>query len=145
MAKQFLKHKATVEKTLGTLRQSLAVAIEVTEQVKVAIQAEEARLQQENLQTTLGQFNFNENQTSWAEVERRVQEKESRVGAIKELQNLGIEAKIHEIEMFQLDLSTEQELEALERKLGIGGSPALNYNTGAVQQIQNVGGGEVTR
>jgi phage shock protein A len=163
LARQILREKATVETTLGMLRNSLAVAVEAAEKVKIAIRAEEERIRQrmaeaqgmqarwnqariqENIQTALGQFNLNDNQTSWEEVEKRIQERESRSLALGELQHISIEAKLDEIEMYQKDIGVEQELEELERRLALGGSPAPNYNTGNVQQTQTLGGGGFTR
>jgi len=41
-----------------------------------------------------------------------------------------------------MDVAAEQELEQLEQRMAMGGSPASNYttNTNNVQQIQTVGG-----
>ena len=157
LAKQFLKGKTTVETTLVSLRQSLVVAIEASERVKVAIRAEEehvrqriaeaqgmqARLKQaqvqEKIQNALGQFSLNDNQNTWEEVERRIQEKQSRALALGELQNLSIDAKLHEIEMYQMDVSVEQELDALERTL------ADHYPADLTQQSQTRSRGSITQ
>lgn len=163
LARTLLKEKATVETTLGMLRQSLAVANEAAEKVKIAIRTEEERIRQriaeakamqarlkqaqiqEQIATTLGQVNLNDNQTSWEEVERRIQEKESRNDAITELQRGSIEAKLAEIEVYQKDISVEQELEAMEQRLALGGSPTPRRITGDVQQEQTLGGGGISR
>jgi phage shock protein A len=167
LARQILREKATFDSTLGMLRQSLAAATDSAEKIKLAIKTSEERLRQrmaeaqamharlkqaeiqENIHKTLGNFSFNNNQTSWEEVEQRIQQKEARGIAIDELQRINIETKIDEIEMYQKDIGVEQELEELERKLAFGGSPAptyvptTNYNVDdAVDSLQQkLGGG----
>lgn len=160
-ARQLLREKATVETTLGMLRQSLAVALEAAEKVKTAIKSEEERLRQrmaeaqawkarlyqaqvqEKMATAFGQFSLNDNQTSWDEVERRIQETESRGLAIGELHHLSMQAKLDEIEMYQKDIGIEQELEELERRLALGGSTAGTSNASEIHQGQIHGGGGV--
>lgn len=162
LAKVFLKEKAQYENTLEVMRTNLATATEAAEKVKIAIKSEEERIRQrtaealalkarlkqaqiqDKIHQALDQFSLTENEGSWNQAKDRIQNLESRAGARAEVAGTSIDAKLRELEVSQMDVEADRQLEELEQKLSLGGSPALNYNTGSVQQIQTVGGGTVS-
>lgn len=159
LAKQFLKEKAIVEQTLTSMQQNLAAATEAAEKVKIAIKQEEERIRQRTAEAlamkanmkqaqiaikinqALDQFQVSDNENQWNTAKERIQNLQSKASAISEVANTSIDAKLREMEVSQMDVEADRQLEELERKLQMGGSPASNYNTGSVQQIQTVGGG----
>ena len=52
-----------------------------------------------------------------------------------------MDSKIREMEVSQMDVEAERQLEELESKMSLGASPAHNYTTNNVQQMQTLGGG----
>ncbi|MCS6775783.1 MAG: PspA/IM30 family protein [Chloroherpetonaceae bacterium] len=161
LAKQFLKEKSIVEQTLASMRQNLAAATEAAEKVKIAIKQEEERIRQRTAEAlalkanmkqaqiaikinqALDQFQLSDNENQWNVAKERIQNLQSRASAMAEVANSSIDAKLREMEMSQMDVEADRQLEELERKLSLGGSPAINYGASNVQQIQTVGGGAV--
>lgn len=161
LAKQFLKEKSIVEQTLASMRQNLAAATEAAEKVKVAIKQEEERIRQRTAEAlalkanmkqaqiaikinqALDQFQLSDNENQWNVAKERIQNLQSRASAMAEVANSSIDAKLREMEMSQMDVEADRQLEELERRLSLGGSPAINYGASNVQQIQTVGGGAV--
>src|SRR5579871_1767721 len=160
LAKQFLREKALNDQTLGSLHTNLAAATEAAEKVKLAIKGEEERIRvrtaealamkanmkqaqiQIKINKALDQFQFSENENQWTHAKDRIQSMQSEAGARAEVANTSMDAKLREMEVSQMDVAAEQELEQLEQRMAMGGSPASNYttNTNNVQQIQTVGG-----
>ncbi len=161
LAKQFLKEKALHDQTLQSMRSNLAQASEASEKVKIAIKNEEERIRvrtaealamkanmkqaqiQIKINKALDQFQFSDNENQWSHAQERIQSLQSEAAARGEIANTSMDAKLREMEVSQMDVQAEQELEQLEQRLSMGGSPASNYTSNNVQQIQTVGGGAV--
>jgi phage shock protein A len=161
LAKQFLKEKALHDQTLGSLRTNLTAAIESAEKVKIAIKQEEERIRvrtaeamaaktqmkqaqiQIKINKALDKFQFSENEQQWTRAQERIQSMQSEASARSEIASTSIDSKLREMEVSQMDVEADRQLAELEAKLALGGSPAANYNTGNVQQVQTVGGGTV--
>ncbi len=159
LAKQFLKEKALNDQTLQTMQANLAAATEAAEKVKIAIKNEEERIRirtaeayaakvnlkqaqiQIKINKALDQFQFSENENQWASAQDRIRSMQSEASARAEIANTSIDSKLREMEVTQMDSEAESELAKLEQKLQMGGSPANQYATTQVQQVQTVGGG----
>lgn len=159
LAKQFLKEKAMHDQTLESMRANLVSATESAEKVKLAIKAEEeqirrktakalamkANMKQAQIQIkitkALDQFQFSENEQQWSHVEERITSMQSEAAARAELANTSIESKMREMEVSQMDVEADRQLAEMEAKMKLGQSPAMNYNTSPVQQLQTLGGG----
>ncbi|HLK56784.1 MAG TPA: PspA/IM30 family protein [Chthonomonadaceae bacterium] len=162
LAKQFLKEKALHDQTLQSMRTNLAAATEASEKVKIAIKNEEERIRvrtaealamkanmkqaqiQIKINKALDQFQFSDNENQWAHAQERIQSMQSEAAARGEIANTSMDSKLREMEVSQMDVQAENELEQLEQRLSLGGSPAANYTTNNVQQIQTLGGGAVS-
>jgi len=66
---------------------------------------------------------------------------QSEAQARGEVASTSIDSKLREMEVSQMDVEADRQLAELEAKLSLGGSPANNYTTNTVQQVQTVGGG----
>ena len=158
LAKQFLKEKAIHEQTLESMRGNLANAIEASEKVKIAIKNEEERIRvrtsealalkanmkqaqiQISINKALDQFQFSDTENQWSAAKDKITSMQSEASARGEIANTSMEAKLREMEFSQMDAQAEDELNKLEAKMSMGGSPASRYNTTPVQQMQTVGG-----
>lgn len=159
LAKQFLKEKALYDQTLQSMRGNLAAASEASEKVKIAIRGEEERIRvrtsealamkanlkqaqiQIKINKALDQFQFSENEQGWSSAKDRIQSLQSEAQARGEVTSTSIDSKLREMEVSQMDVEADRQLAELEAKLSLGGSPANNYTTNTVQQVQTVGGG----
>jgi phage shock protein A len=157
LAKQFLKEKTLHDQTLTSLRTNLASAVEASEKVKQAIRSEEdrfrirtaealamkANMKQAQIQIKINKaldgFQFSENENQWSHVQERIQSMQSEASARAEMASTNIDARLREIEVSQADVEADRALAELETKLSLGGSPANNYTTTPVQQVQTVG------
>lgn len=162
LAKSFLKEKALHDQTLQTLQANLASAIETSEKVKIAIKQEEERIRVRTAEAMVAKTNlkqaqiqiqinkaldglqFSENENSWAHATERIQSLQSEAQARAEINSSSIDSKLREMEVSQMDVQAEDELAKLEAKMSMGGSPANNYNTSNIQQVQTLGGGAVS-
>ena len=84
-----------------------------------------------------------DNENQWNTAKERIQSMQSEAVARQEVMNTSIDAKLREMEVSQMDVEADRQLEELEQRLSLGGSPASRYNTGTVQQVQTLGGGTV--
>ncbi len=159
LARSFLREKAMHDQMLGTMRGSLDAATETVERVKLAIKQEEekirmktteAMVQKTNLKSAqiqisiskaLDGMQFSDSEGQWSAATERIQSLQSEAKARVELGNNSMDSKLRELEMSQMDVEADQQLQVLEQKLTMGGSPANAYNTNQVQQVQTVGGG----
>lgn len=157
LAKQFLKEKAMHDQTLTSMRTNLITAQEASEKVKAAIKGEEERFRvrtsealamkanmkqaqiQIKINKALDSFQFSDNETSWGGVQDRIQSLQSEASARGEVLNTGIDSRMREMEVSQMDVEADRQLAELEAKLSLGTSPAANYNTTTTQQVQTVG------
>jgi phage shock protein A len=159
LAKQFLKEKALHDQTLESMRTNLVSATEAAEKVKLAIKSEEERIRRKTAEAlamkanmkqaqiqikinkALDQFQFSENEQQWSHVNERITSMQSEAAARAEVANTSIDSKLREMEVSQMDVEADRQLAELESKMNMGTSPATNYNTNTVQQVQTVGGG----
>ncbi|HLJ54343.1 MAG TPA: PspA/IM30 family protein [Chthonomonadaceae bacterium] len=162
LAKQFLKEKALHDQTLESMRTNLVSATEAAEKVKLAIKSEEERIRRKTAEAlamkanmkqaqiqikinkALDQFQFSENEQQWAHVNERITSMQSEASARAEVANTSIDAKLREMEVSQMDVEADRQLAELEAKMNMGTSPAANYNTSTVQQVQTLGGGQTS-
>jgi phage shock protein A len=158
LAKQFLKEKAIHEQTLESMRVNLAQAIEASEKVKIAIKNEEDRIRvrtsealalkanmkqaqiQISINKALDEFQFSDTENQWTSAKERITSMQSEASARGEIASTSMDAKLREMEFSQMDAVAEGELEKLEAKMAMGGSPASRYTNTTVQQVQTVGG-----
>lgn len=89
----------------------------------------------------LDQFQFSDNEQQWTGAKERIQSMQSEANARAEIANTSIDSKLREMEVSQMDVEADRQLAELEAKLALGASPATNYSTNAVQQVQTVGTG----
>ena len=159
LAKQFLKEKALHDQTLTSMRGNLVSASEAAEKVKLAIKSEEERIRRKTAEAlamkanmkqaqiqikinkALDQFQFSENEQQWSHVNERITSMQSEASARAEIANTSIDAKLRDMEVSQMDVEADRQLAELEAKMNMGTSPASNYNTNTVQQVQTLGGG----
>jgi phage shock protein A len=162
LAKQFLKEKALHDQTLESMRGNLVSATEASEKVKLAIKSEEERIRRKTAEAlamkanmkqaqiqikinkALDQFQFSENEQQWSHVNERITSMQSEASARAEVANTSIDAKLREMEVSQMDVEADRQLAELEAKMNMGTSPAANYNTPTVQQVQTLGGGQTS-
>lgn len=161
LAKQFLKEKSLHDGTLNSMRTNLAAATEASEKVKIAIKQEEERIRERTSQAlamkanmkqaqiqikinkALESFQFGNATDNWNVAQERIQGLQSEANARNEIINTSMDSKIREMEVSQMDVEAERQLAELEAKMSLGASPANNYTTNNVQQMQTLGGGVV--
>jgi phage shock protein A len=159
LAKQFLKEKSLHDGTLSSMRTNLASATEASEKVKIAIKQEEERIRvrtsealamkanmkqaqiQIKINKALESFQFGNVDDQWNAANERIRGLQSEASARGEILNGTIDSKMREMEVNQMDVEAERQLAELETKMSLGASPANNYTTNNVQQMQTVGGG----
>lgn len=161
LAKQFLKEKAITDQTLNSMRANLASALDASEKVKLAIRGEEERIRQRTsealamkanmksaqiqikINKALDQFQFSDTEQHWTGVHERITSMQSEASARAEVASTSIDSKLRMMEVSQMDVDADRQLAELEAKLSMGGSPANQYTTSTVQQVQTLGGGSV--
>lgn len=159
LAKQFLKEKALHDQTLESMRTNLLAATEASEKVKIAIKQEEERIRvrtsealamkanmkqaqiQIKISKALESLQFTNADDNWGVANERIRGLQSEANARSEILNTSMDSKMREIEVSQMDVEAERQLEELEHKMSLGSSPANNYSTNNVQQMQTLGGG----
>ena len=159
LAKQFLKEKALHDQTLESMRANLLAAAEASEKVKIAIKQEEERIRvrtsealamkanmkqaqiQIKISKALESLQFTSVDDNWGVANERIRGLQSEANARSEILNTSMDSKMREIEVSQMDVEAERQLEELEQKMSLGSSPANNYSTNNVQQMQTLGGG----
>ncbi len=159
LAKQFLKEKALHDGTLNSMRTNLVSATEASEKVKQAIRQEEERIRvrtsealamkanmkqaqiQIKINKALESFQFGNVDDTWNTANERIRGLQSEASARSEILNGTIDSKMRDMEVNQMDVEAERQLAELESKMSLGSSPANNYTTNNVQQMQTLGGG----
>ena len=162
LAKQFLKEKGLHDQTLASMRANLAAAIDSSEKVKIAIRQDEDRVRvkaaealalkanmkqaqiQIKINKAMDQFQFSENEQQWTQAKDRITSMQSEAQARAEIGNTGIESKMREMEVSQMDVEAERQLAEMEAKMAFNNAnPAANYNTtqNTATQYQTLGGG----
>jgi phage shock protein A len=148
LALQLLREKQTYETNLTSLNASLQNAIEVTEQIKVAIQREEERIRTKTAQAMAMKTQWKQAQiensinkaldgmqadgtdAAFERAAAKISNARSESSARTELAKGRIENRIAALDDIQADSSANQELAALEQKLGLApATPAATVST----------------
>lgn len=142
LALQLLREKQTYETNLTSLNASLQNAIEVTEQIKVAIQREEERIRTKTAQAMAMKTQWKQAQiensinkaldgmqadgtdAAFERAAAKISNARSESSARTELAKGRIENRIAALDDMQADSSANQELAELEQKLGLAPAPA---------------------
>lgn len=143
LALQLLKEKQSYDTSLQTMKVQLERAIEMSEQVKVAIQREEEKIRQKtaealalksewkNAQIQIamekafeGLQSFEGVDDSFSRARGKIRNATSESMARNEINSGRVESKIAALEASEGDVAAENELAALEAKLGLGSTPA---------------------
>ncbi|MES1228397.1 MAG: PspA/IM30 family protein [Armatimonadota bacterium] len=147
LAKDFLREKATNDTTIETLRTTAAQAQETVDQVKTAIKRQEddvrrktaealamkAQWKQAQIQSSISKalegLTFeNEYEGSFAAARDRIKDKQAEAAARQEMMSGSIQGKVMQMEDLAADATAENELQALEQKLGMG-APQIQQTT----------------
>jgi phage shock protein A len=154
LARQLLREKATYETTLESLKQSLAQANETVESVKVAIRRQEeetrkrtadalamkAQYKQAQIETELSkaldQFSVEYQFGTFEAAAERIRTARSEASARQELAQATVQGKMTKMEDMALDAAAEEELQALEARLGL--APASDQTTEATPALDDV-------
>jgi phage shock protein A len=138
LARQFLREKAGIDQSIESLKPTLAGATETVEQVKVAIKRQEeevrrkyaealalkAQWKQAQIQSSITQalegLTFeNEYEGSFAAARDRIADKQAEAAARNEMLSGSIQGKMMQMEDQAMDYAADEELRALEEKLGL--------------------------
>lgn len=142
LALQLLREKQTYETNMTSLKASLQNAVEVTEQIKVAIQREEERIRTKTAQAMAMKTQWKQAQiensinkaldgmqadgtdAAFERAAAKISNARSESSARTELAKGRIENRIAALDDMQADSSANQELAALEQKLGLAPAQA---------------------
>lgn len=143
LAKQFLREKANSDATLTTLRGTLQQAVETVENVKLAIKRQEEEVRkktaealamkaqwkqaqiQDSITKALDGLTFeNQYEGSFAAAREKIANKQAEAAARNEMYTGSIQGKIMQMEDTAMDYAAEEELRALEEKLGLAAPTA---------------------
>lgn len=156
LARQFLREKANVDATIQTLTQTHAQAVETVESVKKAIKHQEqevrrktaealamkAQWKQAQIQTSISKalegLTFESQfEGSFAAAKERIQEKQAEASARNEMMAGSLQGKMMAMEDQAMDFAAEEELVALEEKLGLR-QPNVEASTTTQAPTENV-------
>lgn len=151
LARQFLREKANVDANIQSLTQTHAQAIETVEGVKKAIKHQEqevrrktaealamkAQWKQAQIQTSISKalegLTFESQfEGSFAAAKERIQEKQAEAAARNEMMSTSLHGKMMAMEDQAMDFAAEEELVALEEKLGLR-QPNVDASTTTTQ------------
>jgi phage shock protein A len=138
LARQFLREKANNDATVATLKQTSAQAVETVESVKIAIKRQEEEVRkktaeslamkaqwkqaqiQDSITKALDGLTFeNEFESSFSAAKEKIQNKQAEAAARSEMHAGSVHGKIMEMEDMAMDAAAEEELVALEKRLGL--------------------------
>ncbi|MBX3096785.1 MAG: PspA/IM30 family protein [Fimbriimonadaceae bacterium] len=139
LARQFLREKAGCDQSIESLKPTLATATETVEQVKIAIKRQEeevrrkyaealalkAQWKQAQIQSSITQalegLTFeNQYEGSFAAARDKIADKQAEAAARTEMLSGSIQGKMMQMEDQAMDYAADEELRALEEKLGLG-------------------------
>jgi len=148
LAKQFLMEKASYQRSLESVRQALAQADQVVEQVKVAIKRDEERVRQKtaeilaqkarwksaqiqnSINKALEGMSLDDVSRDLERVEDKISRAEAEAQARAEMARESVTGRLAELEDYAASQAAEEELAKLEARLGLG--PAVSET----QQVQ---------
>jgi Phage shock protein A (IM30), suppresses sigma54-dependent transcription len=142
LALQLLKEKQGYEISLNTTKESLVQAIETSEAVKVAIKREEEKIRQKTAEALAlkaqwknaqiqnaihkaldGIGSIEDSTQAFGRAQEKIRNAQSEAGARAELARSRVESRLADLEMAEGNVAAENELAALEAKLGMGSAP----------------------
>jgi phage shock protein A len=142
LALQLLKEKQQFEVTLNATRESLNQAIETSEAVKTAIKREEERIRQKTAEALALKAQWKNSQIqiamnkaldsmqgiddteqAFGRAQAKIKNANSEMMARSELAKQKVENRMVELDVAEGDVAAENELAALESKLGLGSTP----------------------
>lgn len=142
LALQLLKEKQGYEVSLQQTRASLEQAIETSEAVKQAIKRQEEQIRQKTAEALAlkaqwknsqiqiamskaldGMQGIDDTDAAFSRAQAKIKNATSEMQARSELAKGRVESRLQELEVAEGDIAAENELAALESKLGIGSTP----------------------
>ena len=138
LAKQFLMEKASYQRSLESVRQALAQADQVVEQVKVAIKRDEERVRQKtaeilaqkarwksaqiqnSINKALEGMSLDDVSRDLERVEDKISRAEAEAQARAEMARESVTGRLAELEDYAASQAAEEELAKLEARLGLG-------------------------
>lgn len=137
IALQFVREKKAQESALGTMRQSLEQAIQTVDTIKTAMRRQEeevrvrtsqalalkARWKQAQIQTAINKaldgMSLESVESSWETASQRIQEAEAEAAARQEMVAHSLQGRVAALQDVQVDQEAEDELVAMEKRLGL--------------------------
>jgi len=148
LALQLLKEKQNYEQTLQMTRAQLEQAIETSEAVKAAIKREEEKIRQKTAEALAlkaqwknsqiqiamnkaleGMQGIDDMDQAFGRAQAKIKNATSEMNARSELAKGRVENRIRDLELEEGSVAAEQELAALESKLGLSSTPATTQTT----------------
>jgi phage shock protein A len=148
LALQLLKEKQSYEQSLQLTRTQLEQAIETSEAVKVAIKREEEKIREKTAQALAlkaqwknsqiqiamnkaleGMQGIDDMDQAFGRAQAKIKNATSEMQARAELAKGRVENRVRDLEMEEGSVAAEQELAALESKLGLSSTPAATQTT----------------
>jgi len=148
LALQLLKEKQNYEQTLQMTRTQLEQAIETSEAVKAAIKREEEKIRQKTAEALAlkaqwknsqiqiamnkaleGMQGIDDMDQAFGRAQAKIKNATSEMNARSELAKGRVENRIRDLELEEGSVAAEQELAALESKLGLSSTPATTQTT----------------
>jgi phage shock protein A len=147
LALQLLREKQTLEANLGTLKTSLENAIQMTEQIKVAISREEERIRtktaeamalktqwkqaqiENSINKALDGMTADGSQAAFDRASNKIHVAQSESAARTELAKGKIDNRIAALDDLQADSSANDELAQMEQRLGLAKAPSTSATT----------------
>ena len=148
LALQLLKEKQSYEQTLQMTRGQLEQAIETSEQVKQAIKVEEEKIRQKTAEALAlkaqwqnskiqiemnkaleGMQSIDDTTQSFGRASAKIKQANSEMQARNELTKGSMQSRLGQLEVAEGDVAAENELAALEQKLGIGSTTTAPQTT----------------
>lgn len=142
LALQLLKEKQSYDQSLATTKESLVTAVETAEQVKAHIKQEEelirrktaealqlkaqwksAQIQNEMEKALTGMGQFEDTDSTFSRAQEKIKSAMNESKARAELGKTRVESRVQQLEVSERDVAAENELAALESKLGLGSAP----------------------
>jgi len=143
LALQLLKEKSQYEVTLNQTKENLAQAIDTSEQVKVAIKREEEKIRQKTAEALALKAQWKNSQIqiamnkaldgiqgvedstqAFSRAQAKIKNANSEMMARSELAKNNVASRLDALDVVEGDLAAENELAALEAKLGLSSTPA---------------------
>jgi phage shock protein A len=160
LALQLLKEKQGYEVSLQTTRASLEQAIETSEAVKTAIKRQEEQIRQKTAEALAlkaqwknsqiqiamskaldGMQGIDDTEGAFNRAQTKIKNANSEMMARSELAKGRVETKLAELQVSENDIAAENELAALESKLGMGATT----NTQAQTRTVSTGDSDIER